>query len=244
MFNGCEFCLQIERHYTLRNRIIYQSRNFTIWPSLGPVADGHILIMPNTHRTAFLEFNPGELIEFSELLEIYLQKYHRLGLSILIGEHGNQPMPNTMQEEQANVFAPACVAHAHIHLIALPMNFDKLLEIYLSELGKPSFEASNIEELVGKPATSREYVLASDGNNRWLLWANVPTVESQLVRRVASTAIGAPERFNWREYPSLDNVERIASELAALFESHPSNVVPSWGEEQSKYDLGGGFAKD
>jgi diadenosine tetraphosphate (Ap4A) HIT family hydrolase len=90
LFDGCEFCAQVERTYTIINRILYQSDNLTVWPSLGALGHGHLLVLPNHHRTGFLDFDGDQCREFFNILSAFKSAFDVTSTGFLIGEHGRQ----------------------------------------------------------------------------------------------------------------------------------------------------------
>lgn len=238
LFGGCEFCAQVNRDYTLRNRILYQSERLTVWPSLGPLGFAHILIIPNIHRTAFVDLDSGEQQEFNALYNAFSTHCNLHGFRTLAGEHGNQPLPDSTPVIDRDIFAPTCVAHAHIHLIGLPVDYHDLLPAYRNELGEPTRTVNRLELFQSGVVQGIEYQLSGGEEGPWNLWEQPKRPLSQLVRRVAATALGNPERYNWRGHPHLNQVEAIARTLLPAFLSLPLNKVSTWPEQQSVYDLG------
>jgi hypothetical protein len=47
-------------------------------------------------------------------------------------------------------------------------------------------------------------------------------VPSQLIRRIVTAELGMPERWHWRDYLGLEELERTVAELAGWRNSHAS----------------------
>tara|TARA_B100000683_G_scaffold237624_1_gene242917 strand:+ start:166 stop:891 length:726 start_codon:yes stop_codon:yes gene_type:complete len=234
----CDFCAQLNRKYTINNRIFYQSENFTSWPSLGPLGDGHILLLPNGHRTGFFEFKNKEKKEFEQFYCCYKSIFHGQRLTFLIGEHGRQGKAPTKLRRSSNAFVPQCVDHAHLHFLVLAGNFENILAHYIDEIHADPLKL-DLEGLISKVHSDRkEYIVIGSGQEDWYYWGSVSSIESQLIRRVAARMLGCPEVFNWREFPNYSQIDSVRQKIVSKFLDMETNRLNIASEHQAPFNLG------
>lgn len=227
---SCEFCAQIARRYTIRDRIIYQSDCVTIWPSLGALTRGHVLLVPNAHRLGLLCAALREREEILSLMEDLRGDLGRGGTTVLIGEHGNQAPTG------GDGFAPQCVSHAHVHVIPVPVPFSEIMASYKAVLGEPD-RCLGDAELMAVDDTA-EYQMLGCGDGEWFLWRDCRRAGSQFIRRVAAQALGRPDAYNWREHPNYELIEQTRDLFAGRFTDLPHNAAAGWARPQARFDLG------
>jgi diadenosine tetraphosphate (Ap4A) HIT family hydrolase len=94
-------------------RIVAQSGDLVVFPSLGELEDGHLLISPRYHVTSMLHLTAADREELVKEMHRIRETYRGAhGHYPIFFEHGN---PTRQQEGFAN-----CIEHAHLH--ALPSN--------------------------------------------------------------------------------------------------------------------------
>lgn len=71
--NGCIFCKIIKGE--LPSKTIYEDKNVKAFLEINPISNGHILLIPKTHYTNFLD-TPNEIIK--EMYEVIKTKIYPL----------------------------------------------------------------------------------------------------------------------------------------------------------------------
>jgi diadenosine tetraphosphate (Ap4A) HIT family hydrolase len=176
-------------------RVAFESTNFAVIPSLGPIAGGHTLLCPKRHVGSFAALvsdvqNPrdSELREFhwiserltNTLEELYSAPVHRF-------EHGSA----------ADGSHIACsVGHAHLHFLPARVNIvSSLLADPIWRTTQPDLRAW--AQSVGE----REYLFYQAPGGEALVAADQRGYESQHMRRIFARALHIDFEWNWRTNP-------------------------------------------
>jgi diadenosine tetraphosphate (Ap4A) HIT family hydrolase len=116
---SCPYCYEIKRGFfefknkNYGNRILFESDNFIVFPSLGQIVEGYLLIASKKHYVSIGQI-PEELyqeLEFvcNKVKEILSENYT---VPILF-EHG------ALSEYKKG---GGCITHAHIHAVPIRIN--------------------------------------------------------------------------------------------------------------------------
>jgi len=222
----CDFCIAIQRtgnightpeylrHFpespdATPSRVLSDSSNFAVLPTIGQIVEGYLLLITKTHY-ASMSHIPIESI--GELTSIYIKVRDILEATYgpaVAFEHG--PMP-VNSENGANAVAEgggSCVDHAHIHF--LPVNpssdfIEKLKQRY------PWREITEFEQLQRQSQENIPYFFVELPTRERYVF-DAPQAPSQFLRRLLAAEAGVPEKWNWRIYPEF---ERMQSTLAKL----------------------------
>jgi len=115
--NNCPFCENnIKKEET--DRILYESKNFIVFPSLGQIVEGYLLIVPKKHYISMgdvpAKLYPELKLVYNKVREVLLKNYE----NPIFFEHG--PISQTKR-------GGCCIDHAHFH--AVPIKVDLLIEL-------------------------------------------------------------------------------------------------------------------
>jgi ATP adenylyltransferase len=178
-------------------RVVLESAEFAVIPSLGALVEGHVLVLPKAHVRSFAQLgtSAGETESFLERARLAVESAYS---PPQIFEHGTG----------ARSPQPACsVEHAHIHLVPCEVDlFARLADRFSwSRVGGEA----ELAELVG----DGEYLrIGVEGG--WMVARGGEGFPSQLLRRELLGALAGPERdWNWRTSP---RPELVASTFRAL----------------------------
>lgn len=157
------------------------------FPTLGPVARGHMLIVPTRHARAVADLPKQELNVAIKMIGIYNGKLAATYRSEVIGfEHGCR-----------GAAAGGCgISHAHFHLVPVLSGarvVERVRQDYPNLVEIPSMQA-----LRGNAWSNTPYILLSAEGQ--LHAAPAPMLPSQYLRKCVAETIGQPE-WNWREHP-------------------------------------------
>lgn len=188
--------------HTRKGRRLLDRKTFAVFPSLGALEDGHVLVCPKEHRislASMAEDHSPELLEVISAVTTRLcAAYDR---PVLLFEHGNGV-------ETTN---PSCsVEHAHLHILPSQAS----VQILMDEIRRLDGAIEGPLELVLRAAGGREYLLVGSSADRCVL-APGRGFQSQFIRRTYATLTGEPDRWNWREHPNLDRVSRTVEAFRA-----------------------------
>jgi diadenosine tetraphosphate (Ap4A) HIT family hydrolase len=187
---ACEFCTEVRgipsrfsRLYSgyLRTRILTETENFLVLPSLGQLGVTHLLLVSREHATAVSSLSQQlreELGELIRLLSWYFTK--RFGLKALVFENGDPlGFGNTS----------CSISHLHVHVVGV-----RHVSLALSESMK-LFEASHIGGLDDLRRCHTAYSYVELSGNHWLIDRQM---RSQTIRRLIAGSDGSLA-WNWRE---------------------------------------------
>jgi len=125
---NCYFCdglFQINKKIGLASdeSIIYQNDNVFIVPDIAPVVEGHFLIITKLHWNSFANVDDDTYASLESAKE-YLRCSVFKDKHILFFEHG----------AVRNNTAGACINHAHMHIIPIPLdiNIDGFISTFVS----------------------------------------------------------------------------------------------------------------
>jgi diadenosine tetraphosphate (Ap4A) HIT family hydrolase len=178
-----------------KSRALFESENFVLVPSLGAIAEGHVLIIPKRHYTALADMPHRQIRELSELSErvrqIVFQSY---GPSLLF-EHGVRSQGS----------GGCGIDHAHLHTVPFSHSADPF---EILEKKYPFKAVSSIAELNYKAPPNCSYLYYEEVCGRsWIF--DVDYMPSQYVRKLLAESIGS-QSWDWR------NCGREPALLAAL----------------------------
>lgn len=217
MNQECCFCKELERGYleinkeNKGNRIITETDNFVVFPALGPIVEGHVLITSKEHYIGV----GGVPKEFYEELE-EIQKKVRSALKEIYGkslffEHG----ASISGEKSA-----CCIEHTHIH--ALPVNVD--VEQVLTEKF-PKKRIGKMEVLQEYFKNGKPYFFVETNDIERSVFDIPDIVPSQYIRQIIATSIRKPERWDWGLCLGMEDMERTKEVLKEKLKHAMNNNV-------------------
>jgi diadenosine tetraphosphate (Ap4A) HIT family hydrolase len=171
-------------------RVMLETADFAVIPSLGPLTDGHALLCVKDHVRSFSALDPGLQDEYETIKRQLRQTQKELyGGEALVFEHG-------MSSHGHRV--PCTVDHAHMHFV--PLCGVKESEV-IPALNWRKFDGSIAA--LNRLSGGREYLLVDtgDGVSR-IATQGAEGFESQLMRKAIAAQNGRPRDWNWREEPA------------------------------------------
>jgi diadenosine tetraphosphate (Ap4A) HIT family hydrolase len=181
----CYFGTLYQQH--MNNRIILSTPNFAVIPTIGQIAEGHVLILPFKHYTSIGSL-PGEMILELELLVDFVKEtiISSYGVEPIFFEHG------TACEGKEN---GGCGIY-HMHLHAVPVKSGVNLQM---SMALPLRRIDSFAELQGIISKGRSYLLYIDqANNKFVNDSN-ERIPSQYMRKKLAEALGSKD-WDWRSY--------------------------------------------
>lgn len=195
LYRNCEcfFCQELEdrtKNPLKKERIVWETKHFVAFPTLGCFQIGYLLIMPKQHYLCFGELDSEQLDELEEIIQkiaSYVQT--RLGAKCIIFEHGTRDLSQ---------LTSTSIMHAHIHIIPFTADIISLLPNYC--------ELKKVQGFVDLKNEADNYLYLRDtgGNNYIVKNAGYP---SQFFRQVACKALGIQKYWIWQDYPFKENME-------------------------------------
>lgn len=193
VIKNCEFCLEQEtrreNQYALRyqetlpNRTVFLSPHFRVFPSLGQISEGHVLITPLRHYTAMADMPLEMISDLENICNVVRSALEQIYGQCVFFEHGTR----TSECGGCGIY------HAHTHAVPIASGrvFETLRERFaLSALG-------SLSKLQTAVPPERSYLFFEDTNaNRFITVADY--LPSQYMRKLLADSIGKSD-WDWRE---------------------------------------------
>jgi len=205
---NCEYCAEFRRGYLgvqeIGNRIVYETNNFVVFPSLGQIVEGYLIIAPKNHYICIGGI-PEEL--YSELEDMQ-QKVRKIleesYTTPLFFEHG--PVSSSRK-------GGSCIDHAHFH--AVPVKLD-----IFNDLSRdfPTRSVNSYTDLKMQFEKGIPYFYLEDNLGKRYLFEIEDQVPSQYIRRLIASKINNHEKWDWGIYLGLDELVRTLEKLKGRFE--------------------------
>jgi diadenosine tetraphosphate (Ap4A) HIT family hydrolase len=221
---NCDFCNEfsgdpqntfnrIYRH-DLVSRVLFRSKEFVVVPSLGQITEGHLLLLPIKHFTAFGELPESLLEEFTGLANNVAATITEGYGSSVAFEHGVRPGGS----------GGCGIYHAHLHAVPLANATDPVDAL---KLRFPYTELTRLDEISKRSAGLSSYLLYQDSHTRLYLFDTGP-LPSQYMRKLLADALES-EDWDWRtagiEQRLLATMKRFSDKLKITREpAHASNI--------------------
>jgi len=188
---ACDFCDEFAdgsenayaRRYGQPGRIVLRSAGFRVFPSLGQIVEGHLLIVPVHHCCALADL-PNEQVNDLDFLcrqvRLTLQDAYN---NCVFFEHG-------IRREGSG----GCgIDHAHMH--AVPVSANGVLDILMRQCGGCDVDnVANINECINPKAS---YLFFEDASAKRRVFA-VERVPSQYMRKLVAESLGKAD-WDWRK---------------------------------------------
>lgn len=199
----CSYCSEFEKNqdnsYYLRNissqvgspRIRLESDSFYVYPSIGALVVGHLLIVPRKHYTALSLASKNELKELSEIIADIKTLYEKLldySPEIFMFEHGILDIDKSMMN---------CVDHAHLHVLPISIDASTL----------PFSESSKLKltDLADQKIDDPDYIFYGAPDCSFLSLDR--DKHPQYLRKVLHKKLSLSGHWNWRTDPRTENIK-------------------------------------
>jgi diadenosine tetraphosphate (Ap4A) HIT family hydrolase len=194
----CKFCYPPEPW-----RIIWSTPDFILQMGLGPLAEGHVLIISRTHYSCCASLPPDQSVEFEHLIHMVKSAQLNLYGKSLMFEHGRSGSCVPPGHGDDHCY------HAHLHLVPIDIN--------LAASIANDFQATVLDRWTEVRDTythnGRPYLLATSGDR--ILYAETPDgIRSRYLRRISAAALGRPELEDWVAFPSYPIVKAGRDKLS------------------------------
>lgn len=170
------------------NRLLAATDSFALLPSLGPITEGHLLLLPFSHMNSFAELKgmlgPQAIDAISGVRNWLMERFG----SVVIFEHGTP----------SGAMTGGCgITHAHIHFVPvgssdIPLPADPGLS------WQPLYDADYLDAIrIAGGATEGYLFFETISGERYFSLA--PSTPSQFLRRHVANCLGGVP-WNWREH--------------------------------------------
>jgi len=193
--NTCNLCSEISGEVAqecgpdyanlvaMNKNILFSSENFIVIPSVGPLNNTHVMLVPKKHVNNFAELSTAEIDEGLKILE---------NLNLYVSKKLNHPLFFFESGAGSRVdHSGGCITHAHIHCVAYQADFFNKIseEVNLSAIKAGDY--SSADKYLGYIWILNEKLEAYICNN--------PLLPSQFLRYLYSQCGKEPSSWNWRK---------------------------------------------
>ena len=184
---------EYEQIVRTQENILAQTENLLVIPSIGPLNDSHVMILPKEHCNSFgalpTTWNDEKFDLISSLREHYFVHFKK---ELLFFESGAGTLIN---------HSGGCIFHAHIHAVAAQALFHTrlLAEVKLVELSASSET---------KPDLNLGYIWYMNAKGQQYL-CNNPMLPSQFLRYTYAQCSGQETMWNWRRHSNIAGVKHV-----------------------------------
>jgi diadenosine tetraphosphate (Ap4A) HIT family hydrolase len=195
---NCEYYHLVGKSIGISNRIIYETDNFAVVPTIGGVVRGYLLIVSKRHELSLANISKELYREYSHVMSLVSEKTRAIyNCETVIFEHGIT---------ESDAVGVNTVNHLHIHIFPFPHSFwDYVIrEHTLNSIQVFSSYSKAYDHLSSsKPLT---YLFLRDTDGIVRIIKNHPDLPSQLFRAVLAKSVGHVE-WNWRNDYCVKNLE-------------------------------------
>jgi diadenosine tetraphosphate (Ap4A) HIT family hydrolase len=199
----CRFCNPPDL-----DRIIYETSNFYVMLSLGPIVEGYLLICSKEHFDCCGKIDTNLGSEFDNLTEIVRKVLITAYGHCLFYEHGRAGSCMTFSEGSKHCY------HAHMHCVPVKTKLNSLMDKNFYPIKHDSwndFRKSNSE-------FNEPYLFVDDGEKTSHLVVK-KDIRRQYLRHLTAVSIGNEELWNWVDNQRLEVIKAGKTKLKPLFDS-------------------------
>jgi inosine/xanthosine triphosphate pyrophosphatase family protein len=192
----------------LPSRLIHATEHFLVFPPLGQFVEGGLLITTREHR-----------FSMAHLPDAYYEALERLmaeTAEVLLAHYGCRPLFFEHAPIAPGDKGTCCVDHAHLNIFPVRVDVhSRLIKKF------PHFAIGGMCQLKALANRGQAYLfLQTNVSTRFVYDAGL--VPSQYIRRIITAELGMPERWHWRDYLGLEELERTFAKLAGWRSSDAS----------------------
>jgi diadenosine tetraphosphate (Ap4A) HIT family hydrolase len=184
-----------------QSRFLYESSEFLVFPSLGSLAEGHLLLCPRVHVPSCAGLDDHQLRKLQKLLSTVTR---------IVGHHYAAPV--VFEHGMATCWrrAGGCIDHAHLHVVPGPINLLSVLKEHFQTEGLPRW-------LDLGSWKDRPYLLVQSPDGPAQVCEAPDYLPSQFLRRHAANELGIPELWDWHNHVGAELIEKTLANLGPEF---------------------------
>lgn len=202
----CDFCEEFKKDYfafTGSNRILWKTNNFFVFPGLGQIVEGYLLIATESHHISI-----GAVpTEFFNELEDVIKKVRGV-----LKEQYSNPLFFEHGPASSSKRGGCCIEHAHLH--AMPVQLDVLTDLSQHFLPRKITSFLELKRLYDKG--SPYFFIETNSSERYVFKIS-EQVPSQYIRRIIAEKIGKPDHWDWAVYLGIEEMKNTLQKLSDKF---------------------------
>lgn len=181
--------------------VLFESPNFVALPTVGALVKGWLLIVPRKFHLCYGALDESLFAEFESFKSEVVSAVENCFGQVAVFEHG----------PASKLRSSGCgVDHAHVHVVPTEIDLVQAASKLQDSLNWQEVPSLRSSRSIFTQGVDYLYVEQPIGAGFICCHSSFP---SQLMRRVIANFLGAPERYDWRRHPMLENVLATISEL-------------------------------
>jgi len=195
----------ISQEKTYRRRTVFETENFAVFPSVGPLVPGHVILCPKSHVRSMAALPALLDSEFDTVWEslsgLLTDTY---GMPVHFFEHG--------MSHNVGSRILCTVDHAHLHAVPTQVSITTTIKKY------PQVSVQDGISGLRKAVGTNEYVFyAGPDGDRIAILSEHRALPSQFLRQAFAEALGNSADWNWREHLKPEETLRTLQVLTSNF---------------------------
>jgi len=187
----------------LKNRIVAETDNFVLMPMVGPLVPMYLLLVPKKHFLSFAHMPNALLREAREIMQKLFKVFSEITCHPVFFEHG--PMSPSKR-------GACCSDHAHLHAVAIDVDVKNDFE----KRGLHKKRIFNFLEIQNQISVNCPYLFYQNQSGEMYI-IDALEVESQLIRKMIATKIGALSRLEWIDDRKTDWMIEVVKKIKPYF---------------------------
>lgn len=185
------------------NKVIWETKNFKVIPSLGGMVEGWLLVIPKAHYISYGEItDKGLLEELNILLQHTCKVVQKEYGDYIVFEHG---------AFEKNTKIGCGVDYAHLHIVPVDLNLEKV-KSSLNSLDFHWKKVNGIDACSYYIELEQAYLYFQDNYFQSFICTS-QKIPSQFFRRIIADNLGKSDKFDWKKYDFLENIEKTYTKL-------------------------------
>lgn len=192
----CIFCSLVDApaFANPEDEILDENEYFYAKAALGHFVSGYMLIVSKEHLISYSILPPDLFPLLDQFTTTVVKKINRItGEGVMIFEHGSISRPQR---------AGSCIDHAHLHLFPTG---NIMVPTLLKQFSFGQIQLH--QEITRFHVGEVPYLYLEEPNGRKYVAHAPENLPNQLIRRVATDALGCPNLWDWREHLFRDRLE-------------------------------------
>lgn len=187
------------------NEPLFETKNFRVVPSLGSLVEGWLLIVPKNFYISFGAFqNLSLYTELNDLIAYLGQMTKTIYGDFVLFEHG--PIVS-------NSLVGCSVDYAHLHLVPISIDLIKESKPFLIQ-DVTWRSVPGIYNTADYYQKNTPYLFIRDVNGNDIIGI-AEDLPSQLFRKTIAKHIGVEEKYDWKRYPFVDNINSTIKSISS-----------------------------
>lgn len=216
--SSCGFCVEfngvdkennllqrvISPAYNIESRIVYETDNFAVIPTLGAIVEGYLLVVSKKHYECIGQLPDDLFPELERVIDrVKLVTWSVYKKNVVCFEHGAVSCSNKFG---------GCIDHAHLHIVPC----GDVLSGMITDCGMELVPIASIDALSCIAGKNQPYLYWEDSDSRKYVIQD-GFIPSQFCRKIIADYYSVAEQWDWRQNLNLENLLKTYGALQPVF---------------------------